>query len=493
MRKPMNDDAELLRCYVEDRSEAAFGELVQRHLSLVYFAALRRTGGDAHLAEDIAQGVFTALAREAGALSRHTALPGWLYTATRFTAAKALRAARRRQTREQEAHLMHELYADPGASDDWEKLRPVLDDALDALNARDREAVLLRFFADLPLAEIGARLNVTEDAARMRVDRALEKLHALLARRGVTSTAAALAVALANQAAATAPAGLAATVTGAALAGAAAAAGGAASFAQIFNFMSTTKIALSVAGALAVGATLLTLQQQRANVTLRAEIAAMREQTTAEVATLREENRRLQGEKAGVEDSARAEHTELVRLREAREAFRKALAARQATATRPGDGPAAENSGLAPGMISMDLMANAGRATPSATAQTIAWALRQADFKVVASALTFDAPERAKLEAFIATLPDKIRTEYGTPEEVVALVMAGSPKPIAGVQLLNRTQPDADTEIQVVQWQYQTGEVQQNELKFHRDADGWKQVVSPALTDRVIAFLKPKQ
>ena len=487
----MNDDAELLRCYVEDRSEAAFGELVRRHLNLVYFAALRRTGGDAHLAEDIAQGVFTALAREAAALSRHTALPGWLYTATRFTAAKALRAARRRQTREQEAHIMHELSTDPGASADWDQLRPVLDDALDGLNARDREAVLLRFFADLPLAEIGARFNVSEDAARMRVDRALEKLHRRLARRGVTSTAAALAVALASQAAATAPAGLAATVTGAALTGAASAAGGAAGLAAFFHFMSTTKITLGVAALIVAGATAFTYRQQQTTAQLRDEVATLRLQTAA-VATLREENRRLQTEKAGVEDAARVEHTELVRLREARDAFRKAVAARQ-SALRPPGGPAAESGGLAPGMISLAAMTNAGRATPSAAGQTIAWALQQADFKAAAGVLTFEPPEREKLEAFIATLPEKSRTAYGTPEEIVALVMAGSPRPIAGVQVLSRTQTDADTEISRVQWQYQTGEVEQVELKFRRDADGWKQVVSPALTDRVIGYLKAKQ
>ena len=61
------------------------------------------------------------------------------------------------------------------------------------------------------------------------------------------------------------------------------------------------------------------------------------------------------------------------------------------------------------------------------------------------------------------------------------------------MQLLSRTQPDPETEVQIVQWQYQTGEVQQNEIKFHRDADGWKQVVAPALVDRVIAYFQGKK
>ena len=108
---------------------------------------------------------------------------------------------------------MHEqLSNDPVASADWERLRPVIDETLGELNARDREAVLLRFFASLPLAAVGEKLNLTENAARMRVERALGKLHALLAKRGVTSTAAAVGLMLANEASVAAPAGLAASV-----------------------------------------------------------------------------------------------------------------------------------------------------------------------------------------------------------------------------------------------------------------------------------------
>ena len=103
---------------------------------------------------------------------------------------------------------------DPAA---WERLRPVIDDALGELDERDRQAVLLRFFSGLPLAQVGERLRLTENAARMRVDRALDKLHVRLARRGVTSTSAALAVALTGQAGFATPAGLAASVTSTAL------------------------------------------------------------------------------------------------------------------------------------------------------------------------------------------------------------------------------------------------------------------------------------
>src|ERR1041384_7119854 len=104
----MPDDAQLLRHYVEEGSEKAFAELVQRHLNLVYSAALRQVGGDMHRARDVAQIVFTTLARKAPSLTRHPVLAGWLHLATHHAATKAMRTERRRHAREQEAHAMQE-------------------------------------------------------------------------------------------------------------------------------------------------------------------------------------------------------------------------------------------------------------------------------------------------------------------------------------------------------------------------------------------------
>ena len=155
-------DTELLRRYAADGDEAAFAELVRRYLNLVYFAALRQVGGDAHRAEDVAQSVFTLLARKASTLTGHQTLAGWLHTTTRFTASEAMRAERRRQAREQEAHTMHELSIDSASDADWERMRLVIDEALGELGESDREAVLLRFFANLPFAEMGAKLKLSE-------------------------------------------------------------------------------------------------------------------------------------------------------------------------------------------------------------------------------------------------------------------------------------------------------------------------------------------
>src|SRR5687767_7919009 len=192
----MTDDAELLRSYAEARDEAAFTEFVRRHLGLVYFAALRRSGGNSTLAEEVAQYVFTETARRATTLAGHGAVTGWLYTTTRNATVMAVRKERSRQKREQEASHMRELESNEPALD-RDTLRPLIDEALDALPEREREAVLLRFFEGQPFAKVGSTLRISEDAARMRVERALEKLRGRLARRGLTSTDATLAAALA--------------------------------------------------------------------------------------------------------------------------------------------------------------------------------------------------------------------------------------------------------------------------------------------------------
>jgi RNA polymerase sigma factor (sigma-70 family) len=244
----MISDTELLRRYIEDRSEPAFAGLVQRHVGLVYSAAVRRTDGDVSLAEDVTQNVFTLLAVEASRLQRHTVLSGWLYVATRHAAANTMRAERRRKIRETEAHAMHEM-STPNPS--WNQLRPELDRVMDELNASDRDAVLLRYFENRPYAEIGSTFRISEDAARMRVDRALDKLRGLLAQRGISSTAAALGTVLATQASAAAPTGLAAFVTSGAIGGVETM-GGAASSLGFFGTISSAKTAMTAAGVVAL-------------------------------------------------------------------------------------------------------------------------------------------------------------------------------------------------------------------------------------------------
>ena len=242
----MTDDADLLLRYARERSEAAFAELVRRHIDLVYSAAARRVGGDPHRAGEITQEVFLSLARHAGPLARHPVLAAWLHTSTRNAAANLRRAERRREVRAQEALAMNEIEASHRPSPEWRQLRPVLDEMVDELTDQDRRAIILRFFEGRSYAELGEILALREEAARMRVGRALDKLRGRLARRGISSTSAALSAALAGWAVSAAPHGLAASVTGAVLT---TAPGGAALTTGLIQLMTTTKTVLGLGGA----------------------------------------------------------------------------------------------------------------------------------------------------------------------------------------------------------------------------------------------------
>lgn len=308
----MNDDAELLRRYAEEGAQDAFAELVHRHLNFVYSAALRQVNGDAHLAADAAQLVFADLARKAQSLAGHRVLAGWLFTSTRYAAAKLVRGEQRRRGREQEAFHMGTMIEGENAPElDWQQVRPVIDAAMEELGEADREAVLLRYFEGRDYESVGARLNLSPNTARMRVERALDKLRARLERRGVTSTSAALAAALAAQAVSAAPTGLAAAIAGSALAGGAAATGATAS---AWAFMSMTKLQIGVASTLAVaGAGGLVLQAGSINAT-RAEIAALQTQNTV-IAQLQTENAQLAQAAAEVAD-LRRDDAQLAQLRD---------------------------------------------------------------------------------------------------------------------------------------------------------------------------------
>lgn len=203
-------DSDLLSRYVTQRDEAAFATLVERWLPLVLGVARRRLGDDSRYAEDVAQAVFILLIRRSAVLRFHPALPGWFHLTTRRVCSQVLRAEKRRFAREAAAVRLH-LMNDPGSAPDWEQLRCVLDDALLELPRADRELLFARFFAGGSFAAVGASLRLSEDAARMRCQRALERLRQLLGHRGVNSTAAALGLALAHH---SAPAALASRIAG---------------------------------------------------------------------------------------------------------------------------------------------------------------------------------------------------------------------------------------------------------------------------------------
>lgn len=426
----MNDDAHLLRRYAEEGSEADFAELVQRHLSLVYHAALRQCGGDAHRAQDVAQKVFSDLARKAKSLTDRSSLTGWLYTSTRYAAAQAVRTEARRQAREQEAFRMNEVEAqhlEPAT--DWKALRLVIDEALHSLSERDRDAVLLRFFEGKGFAELGTELALSEDGARMRVERALEKLRTRLARHGITSTAGALGLTLSQQAGAALPAGLATTIAGTAITSATASGGGMA--AGWLIFMSSNKASVSALVAIA-GVALLNFGQQQANAKLSGEVHAL----AAESGRLEATRLALPApvSVAPTVAASPADLAELTRLREQTEALRKKFADRAGSLRggyiRVGDRTATRST---PPGEKIDVLFRDGSSSPSRSWQTLnamGRALDQKDFQfhewvdldMLALMFCVDQPARARVDAFIRALPPEQRTGFASAERLLASV-----------------------------------------------------------------------
>lgn len=215
------DDWQLLQSYVERDSETAFRTLVNRYVSLVYSVALRQVR-NTQLAEEVAQAVFILLARKARGFRQSVVLSGWLFRTTRFVASRAVRGEQRRQHREHEAFAMQQLTTDDDA---WRRIWPALDEALEHLGETDRNAVLLRFFDDKSHRETAAALGISEDAAKKRVTRALDKLRDFFAGRGVTLSATVLASAVAANAAKAATPEIAASVSAKVIAGGSTAAG----------------------------------------------------------------------------------------------------------------------------------------------------------------------------------------------------------------------------------------------------------------------------
>ena len=314
-------DAQLLRNYAEHRDEAAFRELVHRHADVVYASALRQVSSP-DLAHDIAQSVFTDLASKAqplaGTLTGEASLLGWLYRSTRFLALNQLRDDRRRQARERQA--MENFDPASETAPEWERVQPVLDEAMADLSDEDREALLLRFFKNRDFRAIGATLGVSDDAAQKRVSRALERLRTQLTSRGVTTTAVALSTVLAANAVPIAPAGLAATLSTAALAGTTLATATTATVIKTVAMTTLQKTLITAALVAAVGAG---IYQARQASRLREENQALQQQQTQFAAELQQLQRqrdeatnRLAGlveENAGFRSDSK--QTEVLKLR----------------------------------------------------------------------------------------------------------------------------------------------------------------------------------
>lgn len=289
---------ELLRRYAVAGDDGAFREIVTQHVDLVYSVAKRQVGSDA-LAQEIAQMVFCELARRAGRMPADVPLVGWLHVVTRRTAIDVVRQEARRSARERQ------LANDPamsGGGDDrseWVAIEPVLDEALESLRPADRTAVLLRYFGNKSFRDVGHALGLSEDAAQKRVSRALEQLRGKLVRRGVTVSAAGLAVELSAHAVQTAPALLAQAVARAVVVHAGAAAAGAAASAATSVVVPKGVLLAVTALTMGVG-----LYEGVGYFRQSADLAAVRRQAaeqTAELGRLMQQRQKAEAELDGLE------------------------------------------------------------------------------------------------------------------------------------------------------------------------------------------------
>ncbi len=237
----------MLTEYAETGSEAAFAQLVARHIDLVYSAAVRLLESDAPLAQDVAPVVFTDLARKAPTLSGEVLLGGWLHRHTCFVVGTLKRSERRCRSRERKAIEMNSLQ--DHSAENLAHVRPILDEAINEFGAEDRTAILLRFFEQHDFRSVGAALGSSENAAQKRVARALEELRSLLEHRGVSLSAAVLGTALASEAVSAAPVGLAVAISSGALT--AAAAGSGTTF-TLLKPMAMTKFTLGILSAIVI-------------------------------------------------------------------------------------------------------------------------------------------------------------------------------------------------------------------------------------------------
>jgi RNA polymerase sigma factor (sigma-70 family) len=306
-------DTRLLARYASHHAEDAFAELVRRHLALVYSAALRQVRAP-QLAEEVAQSTFIKLARHAGQLAPDTILTAWLYQVARHAAIDVVRREASRQLREQIATEMNAMNATVA---DWTHIEPLLDEAMHALDDTDRTAVLLRYFENKSLREVGATLGTSENAAQKRLGRAVERLREFFAKRGVTVGASGLAAVVSANAVQAVPAGLAVAIsTTAALAGITLSTTATATITKAI-VMTTTQKALVALALAAVGTGIYEARQAS---TMRTEVQTLQQQQ----ATIAEQIERLTRERddamsqlATLRDSTRAsgDTAELIKLR----------------------------------------------------------------------------------------------------------------------------------------------------------------------------------
>jgi RNA polymerase sigma factor (sigma-70 family) len=485
-------DQQLLRDYAERRSEPAFAELVRRHVDLVYSAALRMVC-DAHLAEDVAQGAFLALAQNAGQLTGRPALTGWLHRTAQNLAANVVRSDVRRRAREQEAAAMNELLS-PEPDAVWEKITPHLDAALENLNELDRDALLLRYFERKSAHEIAQTFGISDDAAQKRVSRAVERLREFFSKRGVAIGASGLVVLISANAVQSAPLALATTIsTATVLAGTTAHAAPTIAAIKTITMTTLQKAALTLALAAAIGTAIFEAHQvsqlraqlqmlQQANTSLTAQFREIQEQQNgmdSTLASLRNENELLKSNTTAAKprtetpdenrDFAKSEST-------------------NAPVTNPLETSAPSTNGI---RLPIASWTNAGFATPEDNLKTRGWAILNGDREQFKDSIFLTDGARKIIEDMIlkmgaasadpeklAALQEAVNNKWGAEEAILMPLMAlNKDKGFTGFNILSEQSPSDDERILQVETQMASAPAQKETLKFQRFGNDWKVVI----------------
>jgi RNA polymerase sigma factor (sigma-70 family) len=483
-------DQQLLRNFTEQRSEAAFTELVRRYVDLVHSAAYRMTG-QAHSAQDVTQAVFVALAQNAGQLHQHPALSGWLHTAARNLAAKNVRAAARRQNHEQEAVAMNQILT-PAPDAPWEEIAPYLDAAIGELSEPERNVVLLRYFERKSAGEIGGLLGISDEAAQKRVSRAVERLREFFARRGVTVGAGGLAAIISANAVQAAPVGLAVTISAAAVTGVAATTStviAATTKTIAMTTLQKTLVTATVAALAGAG-----IYEARQASQLRGQVQALQQKTAqhqqlekehadllAQLAALRNENDRT---KSNAVEVLRL-RAELARARNGRSEPAKLPNRVSNTVDSPADLPATQTE------LPKDSWTDAGFATPREALQTRGWAVLNSNrerFKE--SVLITDGARKAMeemLEKMIAAAPAAERQRFsqqilnnnlGLEDGMLfPMIAENQAKGYASYRILSEQTLAGDERLLEVETRMASGSSKNETMRFKLVGDAWKVVI----------------
>lgn len=473
----MNDDMALVRDYAVGQSEPAFETLVSRYINLIYSAALRQVR-DPHLAEEITQAVFIILARKAGKLGADTVLPSWLHRATVFVSADALRAQHSRARREQEAYMPSQ--SNEPENEVWPQIASFLDTAIASLNEKDRQAIVLRFLQDRSFLEIGAVLGAGEDAAKMRVSRALEKLRRFFGRRGVTSTAETISKAIALNAVRTAPPALAGTVTVIALAKGSASISALTLVKGALKVMAWIKAQTAIVGAVIVGLTAWSVIKHQAQSKLREQNESLQRQINR-LSQLKIENQNVSGQLA----QANRPKTETAagNARPAEPATNQAP-----VAAVPPIEPAPANAGATDVELPKASWTNAGFASPQATLQSRGAAVLNGDRDLFKESVFLTDDARKLIEdtlinmAQISNDPNKtqdlqavLNNNLGAEEAILMPMMAANRNNgFTGYTILSQ-QPVSDNEmILQVETDTASGPSQTESLDFQNFGGDWR-------------------